>query len=82
MVTTDPASVDLVLVTAGLNDVNFRNVISPLKKPVDFAGLVRQRCHRDLRTLLSADGDQVPERDDRRDELLPDRLRQQRGRAD
>lgn len=60
MVTTDSATVDLVLVTAGLNDVNFRNVISPVKKPADFAGGVRQHCHRDLRTLLIATANKFP----------------------
>lgn len=60
MVTSSPDSVDLVVVTAGLNDVNFRNIIDPLKKPADFAAAVTQSCYRDMRTLLTAIAGRFP----------------------
>lgn len=44
--------VDLVLVTAGLNDVNIRTILNPLNNAKSFAPLIEQRLHKDLRTLL------------------------------
>jgi beta-glucosidase/6-phospho-beta-glucosidase/beta-galactosidase/lysophospholipase L1-like esterase len=53
-------SVDLVLVTAGLNDVNIRTVLNPLNKAADFAPAIEQHCHQDLRTLLVATASRFP----------------------
>ncbi|GGQ55310.1 family 1 glycosylhydrolase [Couchioplanes azureus] len=52
--------VDLVLVTAGLNDVNIRSIVSPLARPSDFAPAVDAHCRRDLRTLLTAAASRFP----------------------
>ncbi|WP_322769127.1 family 1 glycosylhydrolase [Frankia sp. Cr1] len=55
-----PDRVDIVLVTAGLNDVNIRSIVNPMARPRDFAGPVDAFCRRDLRTLLTAAAAQFP----------------------
>lgn len=50
--TGDTDTVDLVLVTAGLNDVNFRSIVNPVHTARDFTPLIERHCHQDLRTLL------------------------------
>ncbi|RSN99948.1 hypothetical protein DMH26_17650 [Streptomyces sp. WAC 05379] len=53
-------SVDLVLVSAGLNDVNFRTFIDPTATPQDFRDAVDLHCRRDLRTLLATAAARFP----------------------
>jgi beta-glucosidase/6-phospho-beta-glucosidase/beta-galactosidase/lysophospholipase L1-like esterase len=60
MFSGDPAAVDLVIVTAGLNDTNIRTILNPLNNPLQFAESISQHCHRDLRTLLSETATMFP----------------------
>lgn len=55
-----PDSVDYVLVTAGLNDIDIRTILNPLNKPKDFAPAIARHCHDDLRTLLAAAAGRFP----------------------
>jgi len=48
-----PDAVDLVMITAGINDVNIRTVVNPLNTPSDFTSAIEQYSHKDLRALLS-----------------------------
>jgi beta-glucosidase/6-phospho-beta-glucosidase/beta-galactosidase/lysophospholipase L1-like esterase len=50
--TDSPETVDLVLVNGGLNDINVRTVLNPTTTPPALAGLIEQRCHKDMTILL------------------------------
>jgi lysophospholipase L1-like esterase len=49
-----PESVDLVLVNGGINDLNFRTILSPFTDSADLSELTRQHCFRDMKTLLES----------------------------
>jgi hypothetical protein len=50
--TNSPETVDLVLVTAAINDVDVRTILNPLTKNSDLSDDVEHRCHRDFKVLL------------------------------
>lgn len=49
-----PESVDLVLLNGGLNDIDFRLILSPFTDSSDLSDMIRQYCFRDMRTLLES----------------------------
>jgi microsomal dipeptidase-like Zn-dependent dipeptidase/lysophospholipase L1-like esterase len=61
MVTGDPDRVDLVLLTCGLNDVNFRTVVHPLTTASTIAASVDRHCRSDLSELLVATVSRFPQ---------------------
>jgi beta-glucosidase/6-phospho-beta-glucosidase/beta-galactosidase len=53
-------AVDLVLITAGICDLNFRTVVNPVNTPKTLAPSITQYCYRDLRTLLERTAARFP----------------------
>ncbi|HEY3861509.1 MAG TPA: hypothetical protein VGO59_06430 [Verrucomicrobiae bacterium] len=47
-----PETVDLVLLTAGINDVNIRTIFDPFTSLARIDQLTRRFCHADMKTLL------------------------------
>lgn len=50
---TLPGSVDLVLLMAGINDVNIRTIFDPLTPLARIDQLTQQSCYADMKTLLA-----------------------------
>ncbi len=48
----DPASVDLVIVNGGINDIDVRYVLSPLTETADLRDAIERCCFCDMRELL------------------------------
>jgi len=52
--TDDPAGVELVLISAGINDIDVRRILDPTYDPRDLDPRVLRHCHDDMQELLSA----------------------------
>jgi hypothetical protein len=50
---SDPEQVELVLVTASINDVDVMNILNPFTGAATLTSLIETKCHLDMRTLLN-----------------------------
>ncbi len=48
----DPGGVEVVVVSAGINDVNVRTILDPTRTPVDLGPIIDRHCHIDVGILL------------------------------
>jgi hypothetical protein len=56
----DPGSVDILVLNGGINDVDVRNIISPLTRPSVLSQRIEQYCKRDMKWLVDRAGERFP----------------------